>query len=607
MANGGCTLPTPSTYINVLELSGGVISAESNEGCAGSAINLNVGGHKGTVSKWQISTNSSGSSPSDITSTSTSLSHTISTAGTYYLSAVVGNSTCGTTTANSEWYPVVIASAGAPTAGEVSSAAHCGSANNGTLTLKGSKGGSSYLWQQSTDGGSTWSSAGSTTTRLTYNNINQNTQYRVQVSKGSCGSANSSVGEIIIYGTTICQWTGGGSNNNWSTAANWCGEVIGTTGRRVAISEDALRDPTLDANLSLAELNFNASGKKITLGTFNAEIQSILGADSLNYFKTTGTGSLVKNIANSDSFTFAVGLANYNPVTIINKTGTADQFSVYVFDEVYENGTKGNGNAMTNKARIQSTWEIGKTSGNANVGNGVDFVFEWESSKRKGTISNPSLNHYNRNTNEWEFASNTSISRGWNKLRLIGYKGTFSPFAIGDGMTALPVDIVSFTAEGKVNTVNLSWITESKINHSHFVVMRSKDGKEWEEIGVIANNTNSQGSNQYELTDTKPYSDNYYQLKVIDNEGNSELSDIRFVQLSIAKPLFVLSPNPTSGVVKIQTESQDADYSVYDISGKVLHQGTLNKEIELGSLSSGIYFIKVMVDDRIEVKKLIVE
>jgi hypothetical protein len=277
-----------------------------------------------------------------------------------------------------------------------------------------------------------------------------------------------------------------------------------------------------------------------------------------------------------------------------------------VFDEVYDKGRKGSGNAMTNKARIQSTWEIGKT--NANAGSGVDFVFEWESAKRKGgSISNPSLNHYNRSTNEWEFASNSTMSRGTNSLRLIGYTGTFSPFAIGDGMTPLPVELISFNAEGKSNTVNLSWVTESENNHSHFVVMRSKDGKEWEEIGVVNNKVNSQGLAQYELIDTKPYLDNYYQLKIVDNEGNSKLSDIRYVQLSIAKPLFVLSPNPTSGVVKIQTESQDADYRVYDLSGKVLHQGILNKEIELDNLSSGIYFIKVMVDDRIEVKKLIIE
>jgi hypothetical protein len=137
--------------------------------------------------------------------------------------------------------------------------------------------------------------------------------------------------------------------------------------------------------------------------------------------------------------------------------------------------------------------------------------------------------------------------------------------------------------------------------------MRSKDGKEWEEIGVVTNNKGSQDLTQYELIDLKPYLENYYQLKVIDNEGNSELSDIQFIQLSIAKPLFVLSPNPTSGIVRIQTESSIAKYFVSDISGKELQQGHLNKEIKLESLSSGIYFIKVIVDDRIDVKKLIVE
>jgi hypothetical protein len=598
MVNGSCTLPTPSTYINVLELSGGVVSATTNEGCAGSAINLSLGGHKGTVSKWQISTNSNGSSPSDITSTSTSLSHTISTAGTYYLSAVVGNSTCGTTTANSEWYPVVIASAGAPTAGEVSSAAHCGSANNGTLTLKGSKGGSSYLWQKSTDGGSTWSSAGSTTTTLTYNNISQNTQYRVQVSKGSCGTANSSVGEIIIYGTTICQWTGGGSDDNWTTSANWCGGVVGTTGRRVAISEDAQRDPLLVASINLAELNFNASGKKITLGTWNAEIQSILGADSLNYFKTSDTGSLIKTIAHSDSFTFAVGLANYNPVTIINKTGTADQFSVYVFDEVYTNGRKGSGNAMTNKARIQSTWEIGKT--NANAGSGVDFVFEWESSKRKNSISNPSLNHYNRNSSEWEFASNSTISRGTNSLRLTGYTGTFSPFAIGDGMTALPVDIISFTAKPNNNEVDLNWTSYSD-NKNPFNILKSTDGVNWNTIGTQIPSDNSV---HYLFTDQQPAPVNYYQLSQLDNSNTLQYSDIRIVDFN-GSTLSVF-PNPNNGEFTIQS-SNVVNYQISDFTGKVIMEGDNTNPLIKTNFAKGIYFIKISEGDKITFSKIIVQ
>jgi hypothetical protein len=423
----------------------------------------------------------------------------------------------------------------------------------------------------------------------------------VQVSKGSCGSATSSVGEIVIYGTSISQWTGGGSNDNWSTAANWCGEVVGTTGRRVAISEDALREPTLDANLSLAELNFNASGKKITLGNWNIEIQSILGADSLNYFKTNGTGSLIKNIANSDSFTFTVGLENYNPVTIINKTGTADQFYVYVFDEVYEFGTKGNGNAMTNKARIQSTWEIGKTSGNANAGNGVDFVFEWESAKRKGgTISNPSLNHYNRNTNEWEFATNSSISRGKNSLRLIGYKGTFSPFAIGDGMTPLPVELVSFNASPKNNSVDLTWTTYSE-NTNPFNILKSTDGITWNPIGTLHPTENNV---HYQFTDHKPAPINYYQLSQLDNSNTLQYSDIRMVNFN-SNTLSVF-PNPNNGDFTIQS-NHVVQFQISDYTGKVIMEGDNTNPLIKSNLLKGIYFIKISDGDKITFNKIIVQ
>jgi hypothetical protein len=594
MVNGGCILPTPSTHINVLELDGGVISATTNEGCAGSAINLTLGGHKGTVSKWQISTNSNGSSASDIASTSTSLSHTISSAGTYYISAVVGNSSCSNSQ-NSEWYPVVIASAGAPTAGEVSSAAHCGSANNGTLTLKGSKGGSSYLWQQSTDGGSTWSNAGSTTTRLTYNNISQNTQYRVQVSKGSCGSATSSVGEIIIYGTSISQWTGGGVNANWSTSGNWCGGVIGTTGRRVAISEDASSDPMLDGHLALSELNFNASGRKVILGSFDISIDNILGADSLNYFKTTDTGSLVRSIANLDSFTFAVGLSSYNPVTITNRTGVSDTFSVYVYDEVYEGGFKGNGNALGNKPRIQCTWEIGKTK--ANGGSGVDFTFEWEVAKRKGgnagSLVNPTVNHFNRNTNTWEFASNTSKIRGQNYLTLTGYMGTFSPFAIGEDVAVLPLSLGEFKVAQEGNAGVLRWLTLTENNTEKTEILKSSNGTEWEKIGEVEAAGNSYSTREYIYSDHALGSVNYYQLQFIDKDGAKEKSVVRILVKQEPTTAWQVSvyPNPSFGEIYIET-AKPCSYEIMNVEGKSIQKGEIRANKKIEGLGRGMYFVK---------------
>ena len=320
-----------------------------------------------------------------------------------------------------------------------------------------------------------------------------------------------------------------------------------------------------------------------------------------NYFKTNGTGSLIKNIANSDSFTFTVGLANYNPVTIINKTGTADQFSVYVFDEVYEFGTKGNGSAMTNKARIQSTWEIGKTSGNANAGNGVDFVFEWESSKRKGgTISNPSLNHYNRNTNEWEFATNSSISRGKNSLRLIGSKGSFSPFAIGDGATPLPVDLVSFDATPKNNTVDLTWTTYSD-NTNPFNILKSTDGINWSPIGILHPTDNTI---HYLFTDHKPAPINYYQLSQLDNSNTLQYSDIRVVNFN-SNTLSVF-PNPNNGEFTIQSKHV-VQFQISDYTGKVIMEGDNTNSLIKTNFAKGIYFIKITEGDKTTFSKMIVQ
>jgi hypothetical protein len=555
----------------------------------------------GSVVKWQTTTNTSSGSFTDISNTTTSLTHTVSSSGTHYFRSVVNTNACSTSDIYSDWYPIVATTGSTPVGGEVSSQSHCSVDNSGTLELSGATGGT-FNWQISTNNGGSWANTSPVNTSLIHNyaNITRNTLFRVQVSNG-CNSANSSSGSITIYGTNKCQWTGA-SNSDWGTSSNWCNGMIASNGSDFDISLEATNDIVLDLNRTIGTVNFNGSDKYIYLGNYNLFLTDMVGSDTSNHIKTDGTGVLIARIDNNDSFTFNIGAGSFNPVTITNKTGTTDDFEVRVIDDVYNGGTSG---SSLYAPRVKRTWFIDKVGGSANSGTGIDMSFNWYLPEEAGTISAHRLYHHSGT--DWDIQTSGTYSTRTRYLIYRGYMGTFSPFAIGDGMIQLPVELISFNAEGKSNTVNLSWITESENNHSHFVVMRSKDGKEWEEIGVVNNKVNSQGLAQYELIDTKPYLDNYYQLKIVDNEGNSKLSDIRYVQLSIAKPLFVLSPNPTSGVVKIQTESQDADYRVYDLSGKVLHQGILNKEIELDNLSSGIYFIKVMVDDRIEVKKLIIE
>lgn len=144
------------------------------------------------------------------------------------------------------------------------------------------------------------------------------------------------------------------------------------------------------------------------------------------------------NIANGASVSFATGSASYNPVTITNNTGSADDFFVRVQDEVYANGSSGTPITVN---RIQRSWDISKT--NANGGSGVGFVFNWNSGEAAGVMALPALYHY---SSGWSKQTGTTSSDALS-LTYSGYTGTFSPFAVADGSSTLPATWLGVTAQ----------------------------------------------------------------------------------------------------------------------------------------------------------------
>ena len=67
-------------------------------------------------------------------------------------------------------------------------------------------------------------------------------------------------------------------------------------------------------------------------------------------------------------------------------------------------------------------------------------------------------------------------------------------------------------------------------------------------------------------------------------------------------------PNPTNGVVKFSTVSKDAlEVSVYDLLGKeVMPLQTVQTELNISSLTPGIYFVKMSQGNSSVTKKLLV-
>jgi hypothetical protein len=347
------------------------------------------------------------------------------------------------------------------------------------------------------------------------------------------------------------QWTGN-SSSVWTTATNWTSGTTPPSPAEIQFAATASRDLLLDVNRTIKALYFNGASRKLVLGNFNLTIDSIItGGTASSYVQTNGTGILTKNISSGSGFGFQAGNSAYNPVTITNNTGTADDFTVRVQDAVYVNGLSG---TTVSTPRVDRTWQIGKTSGSSSAGSGVDFEFQWDPAQETGGISTYELNHHNGTT--WAFANGTGSKTvsGTNPktFTFTQYKGSFSPFAISHNLSPLPVTWLNFTGERINNRVQLNWSTASEQNSSHFDVERSTNGIEFTNIGRESAAGNSQSISNYSHWDAQPLNGiSYYRLRQVDQNGNYSFSRVLQLKYQTTTAARIV-PNPTSGPINLQ-------------------------------------------------------
>jgi hypothetical protein len=596
IAYSGCTTVSKPITVTVIDLNAGTVVANSNSICTNQNAIFSLRGHVGTIQKWQTTTNTSGGSFTDIANTTTSLTRSMTSAGTHYFRSVVNNASCSTSNVNSDWYEITVAASPTIAGGSVSSQMHCSVNNTGTLELTGAIG-TTYNWQISTNNGTTWANTSPATTGLlyTYANITQNTLFKVEVGNG-CTTVNSNSGLVGIYGTNKCQWIGG-TSTDWGTKANWCNEVIPDNGTDFDISLDAQRNLVLDKNRTVGTINFNGAAKYIYLGNHKLTVTDILDADTVNHIKTNGNGELKTSIPNNDSFVFCVGAGSYNPVTITNKTGSTDDFQVRLIDNVYDRGSTGN---PLNTPRIKRTWFIDKIGGPANSGSGIDMAFDWYTPEVSGTINTYRLYHYNGNN--WDKLSAGSYATRTRNLKYSGYTGTFSPFSMGDDVVLLPVNWVGLSCvreEGRRNRI--LWVTGSETLSDSFVVERGNTAGQFRRVGAIPAAVNSTTPRQYSMIDEQaPEGPSFYRVRQTDKLGNSSCSEICEVASASSEEGNVkIFPNPADNNLYVQfAEAQEpgTEVVVTDITGKEVLRRTVNKGrmvLPTGQLPSGVYAVQI--------------
>jgi hypothetical protein len=193
-------------------------------------------------------------------------------------------------------------------------------------------------------------------------------------------------------------------------------------------------------------------------------------------------------------------------------------------------------------------------------------------------------------------------------------------------LTPLPVELSSFYAIVLDDAVKLNWRTETEVSNYGFEVERLQDYiieklQEWEKIGFVEGNGNSNSPKKYSYTDLNvDYGKLAYRLKQIDTNGQFEYSDIIEVDAGNIPEEIVLEqnyPNPFNPNTKIKfalVETQQVELKVFDILGNevaelfngVAEGGKVyEREFSAENFSSGIYFYRLATDNKVEYRKML--
>ena len=183
-----------------------------------------------------------------------------------------------------------------------------------------------------------------------------------------------------------------------------------------------------------------------------------------------------------------------------------------------------------------------------------------------------------------------------------------------------PVELVSFIASVKNNSVLLSWKTATEVNNYGFEIERSSNNETFTRYSFIRGSGNSNSDKHYSFSDNNLQNGTYYyRLKQLDTDGQFSYSDVVKATIDYTPNSFALSqnyPNPFNPSTKISWQSPVSGWQtlkVYDILGNEV--ATLVNEFrEAGfyevefsanggsasgrnasTLTSGVYIYKIQV------------
>jgi len=171
--------------------------------------------------------------------------------------------------------------------------------------------------------------------------------------------------------------------------------------------------------------------------------------------------------------------------------------------------------------------------------------------------------------------------------------GTLDFFKIWSN-TPLPVDFIDISATRIEDGVLVKWSTASELNNEMFIVQRSNDAKNFENVGKIAGAGNSISSLDYSYLDNPMKIDLgtiYYRIYQVDYDGRSDYSRVVSVKQVETKNSVSIFPNPISiSSCRIRGWEDGLVTTMYNQLGEKVIEST-SEFISFENIPRGVYHV----------------
>ncbi len=188
----------------------------------------------------------------------------------------------------------------------------------------------------------------------------------------------------------------------------------------------------------------------------------------------------------------------------------------------------------------------------------------------------------------------------------------FSGFFVGaDGLTLLPVQLISFTGQlsNDSKQTDLQWKVAEQKGIKEYVVERAIDGGKFTAIGSVTANSHTNATYPYTDKQLPVSGELQYRLKIVGVDGKTSYSKIVSFTIRNAA-ITTLYPVPAKDVVYLKGSNSSligTDALLIDLQGRTLQHIRITawpQRINTANLANGVYFVKTADDKTL---KMVIE